>query len=78
MLDLGLVRLTLFLLLLRVKEWHRSITLDWLFSVVLVHLAIRLRHHLRGLGSAPLITCGGLLLGGSVYKGSTISSREVG
>ena len=76
--DIGLVRLTLFLLLLHVGEWHGDIALDWLLPVVFVHLAIRLRHHLRGLGAAPLVACGGLLLGGSVYEGGAISSSKVG
>ena len=65
--DLGLVRLTLFLLLLGVDKWHCDVALDWLLSIVLVHLAVRLRHHLRGLGATPLVTCGGLLLGWGVH-----------
>ena len=73
-----LTRFTLFLLLLGVDDWHRGIALDWLLPVKLVHLAIRLRHLLRGLGSAPLVACGGLLLGWGVHKGSAISGSEIG
>ena len=76
--DLGLAWLTLFLLLLGVEEWHGGVALDWLLPVVFVHPAIRLRHYLSSLGSAPLVACWGLLLGGSVYKGRAISSSEVG
>ena len=64
--DLGLTWLTLFLLLIGLDEWHDGTAQNWLLPVLCVNLAIRLRHHLRGLGSAPLVACGGLLLGGSV------------
>ena len=61
--DLGLTRLLLFLLLLHLGGWHLDVALDWLLlPIKFVHLAVRLRHHLRGLGSTPLAAGGGLLL----------------
>ena len=66
--DLGLTRLILFLLLLSWGGWHLGVALDWLLSVEFVHLAVRLRHHLRSFGSAPLAAGGGLLLNRGLYQ----------
>ena len=60
--DLSLTWLLLFPLLLHLGGWHLDVALDWLFFVEFVHLAVRLRHHLRGLGSTSLAAGGGLLL----------------
>ena len=60
--DLSLTWLLLFLLLLHLDRWHINVALDWFFPIEFVHLAVRLRHHLRGLGSTPLAAGGGLLL----------------
>ena len=61
--DLSLNWLLLFLLLLHLGGWHLDVALDWLLlPIKFVHLAVRLRHHLRGLGSTPLAAGGGLLL----------------
>ena len=60
--DLSLAWLLLFLLLLHLGGWHLDVALDWLLFIKFVHLAVRLRHHLRGPGSTPLAAGGGLLL----------------
>ena len=65
--DLSLTWLTLFLLLLYLSRWHLNVALDWLLSIEFVHLSIRLRHHLRGIGWAPVAASGGLLLDGSLH-----------
>ena len=75
--DLSLNRLLLFLLLLHLGGWHLNVTLDWLLSIEFVYLAVRLRHHLRGLGSTPLAACGGLLLNKSLHKRGAVSSSKV-
>ena len=64
--DLSLDRLFLLLLLLHLGGWHLDVALDWLLSIEFVHLAVRLCHHIRGLGLAPLAASGGLLLNRSL------------
>jgi hypothetical protein len=75
--DLSLTRLFLFLLLLHLGGWHLDVALDWLLLVEFVHLAVRLCHHLRGLGSTPLAAGGGLLLNRGLYQRGAVSSSEV-
>ena len=75
--DLGLTRLLLFLLLLHLGGWHLDVALDWLLPVKFVHLAVRLRHHLRSFGSAPLAASGGLLLHRGLYQRGAVSSNKV-
>jgi len=67
----------LLLLLFHVVGGHRDITLDWLLSVVLVHLVIRLCHHLRGLGSTSLVSRASLLLGRGVNEGGAICGSQI-
>ena len=75
--DLSLAWLLLFLLLLHLGGWHLDVALGWFLSIEFVHLAIRLRHHLRGLGSAPLAASRGLLLYRGLYQRGAVSSSEV-
>ena len=75
--DLSLTWLYLFLLLLHLGGWHLDVALDWLLSIKFVHLAVRLRHHLCGLGSTPLTASGGLLLDRGLDYGGAVSSGEV-
>ena len=75
--DLSLPWLFLLLLLLHLGGWHLDVALDWLLSIEFVHLAIRLRHHLRGLGSTPLAAGGGLLLNRGLHERGAVSSSEV-
>ena len=76
--DLSLAWLLLFLLLLHLGGWHLDVALDWLLPIEFVHLAVRLRHHLRGLGSTPLAASGGLLLNRSLHQRGAAGSIEVG
>ena len=41
----------------------------------LVHLVVGLRDHLGGLGPAPLVARGGILLGGDVDEGGQLDSQ---
>ena len=75
--DLSLTRILLFLFLLHLGGWHLDVALDWLLPIEFVHLAVRLRHHLRGLGSTPLAAGGGLLLHRGLHQRGAASSREV-
>jgi hypothetical protein len=58
-------------------DGHRDITLDWLLSVVLVHLVIRLCHHLRGLRSASLVSRGSLLLCRGVNERGAVCGSQI-
>ena len=75
--DLSLAWLLLFLLLLYLRGWHLDVALDWLLPIKFVHLAVRLRHHLRSLGSAPLAASRGLLLNRGLHERGAASSSEV-
>ena len=76
--DLGLTWLFLLLNLLHFSGWHLDVALDWLLSVKFVHLAVRLRHHLRGPRVTPLAACGGLLLNRSLHQRGAAGSSQVG
>ena len=47
------------------------------FSIEYVHLAVRLRHHLRGLGSTPLAASRGLFLNRGLHERGAAGSGEV-
>ena len=66
------------LLLLIVRIFHGRIRLDWLLSIVLIHLVVRLSRLLHGLWAAPLAASRGFLFYGELHQGSTVFCSQVG
>ena len=66
------------LLLLRLVHVSIRIGRGGLSLEELVHLVVGLRDHLGGLGPAPLVARGGVLLGGGVDEGGQVPGGQVG
>ena len=70
--------LSFFLLFLIMCICHDSFRLDWLLSIILIHLVVRLTRNFIGLWMAPLVTSMGFLFYGELHQGRTVCCSQVG